>query len=395
MMDDNNTPAYHPSRLGPYESDEEDNHHDTVHATTRYRYQSHPHIDDIDPHKMGMLPALAEDYYSDELEKYGWDGILKAVFSGTRDTKQSPLKMLRDFEDTLVRNIYSFIASQAARHVKITIPAALVGRAGENSRLQFNHGRHGANSYSRREIKNDITDVTSSGFDDGFVAFSRCGYVQFPPPENRNVNMLPFIFGSKESLPDDLRCYHSLIERCPYMREEIGKVGYLTVHETYVDTSKAQRREGLHIESPGVFQDVLQDQTSFKPALEHHWGMGVVFCPDRFEGGIFMASSVGNTSEVWDALVDKNHPGIVDRHGGCEYLRPLIGKGTKLKAGELIWMTDCTPHEAIPQVTPGYRKFFRVVSPCITHWYADHNTSNPKVEIPESVTIVKGNKFAK
>jgi hypothetical protein len=55
--------------------------------------------------------------------------------------------------------------------------------------------------------------------------------------------MMPFILGSKDSLPDDLMCYYPLIEQCPYMADEIGKVGYLTVHESYIDTGSAQRRE--------------------------------------------------------------------------------------------------------------------------------------------------------
>eukprot|EP00526_Cylindrotheca_closterium_P000475 CAMPEP_0113651054 /NCGR_PEP_ID=MMETSP0017_2-20120614/27202_1 /TAXON_ID=2856 /ORGANISM="Cylindrotheca closterium" /LENGTH=373 /DNA_ID=CAMNT_0000563677 /DNA_START=73 /DNA_END=1194 /DNA_ORIENTATION=+ /assembly_acc=CAM_ASM_000147 len=373
-MDDENAPAFDPQDLD------------------RFRLQGHPSVDEIDPDKIRMLPALAEDYYSNEIVMFGWEGILKAVLSGTRD-KQSPLKILQEHETTIVREIYSYIANQWARHVKLTIPAALVGQCHDRTRLRFNYGRLNDAGF-RRELIDDV-NVTSNGFDDGFVAFSRCGRVVFPPPANRNVNMLPFIFGSKESLPDDLQCYHTLIEQCPYMADEVGKVGYLTVHESYVDATKAQRREGLHIESPGVFQDAPEDQTSFEPAVEHPWGMGVMFGTDRYEGGIFMASSVSNTSEVWDALVDKNYPGIVDKHGGCEYLRPLIGKGTKLQAGELIWMTDCTPHEALLQETSGYRQFFRVVSPYVSHWYADHNTSNPKVDLPKSVKIVKGNKFAK
>jgi hypothetical protein len=261
---------------------------------------------------------------------------------------------------------------------------------------------------------------------DGFVAFSKCGVVEFPEPAERNVNMMPFIFGNKSSLPDDLQCYHELIEQCPYMRDEIGKVGYLTVHESYVDVGKAQRREGLHIESPGVFCDDEPNAAAFSPGVEHPWGQGVFLGPDRYEGGIYMASSVSNTSEVWDALVDKNVSGIVDKHGGCEHLRKLIGPGTKLQAGELIWMTDRTPHEAIPQqhrpaplpfsslrafcargpmtcaplirrVIPqqesGHRQFFRVVAPYVSHWYADHSTPNPKVPLPDHVTVIKGNKF--
>lgn len=108
-----------------------------------------------------------------------------------------------------------------------------------------------------------------------------------------------------------------------------------------------------------------------------------------------MASSVSNTSEVWDALVDKNVPGIVldDKHGGCEHLRGIIGPGTKLEGGDLVWMTDCTPHEALPQESSGYRQFFRVVTPYVSHWYADHSTTNPKVSLPNHVKVVHGSKF--
>ena len=114
---------------------------------------------------------------------------------------------------------------------------------------------------------------------------------------------------------------------------------------------------------------------------------------DRFDGGIFMASSVTDTSEVWDALVDSRVPGIVNRWGGCEHIRPLVGEGTKLEAGELIWMTDCTPHEALPQAHSGHRQFFRVVTPAVSHWFADHSTENPKVPLPSNVTVVQGDKF--
>ena len=176
------------------------------------------------------------------------------------------------------------------------------------------------------------------------------------------------------------------------MKEEEGKVAYLTVHESHVDAGTTQRREGLHIESPGFFND-HPNASSFTPGEEHPWGQGAFFGPDRMEGGIYFASSVANTSEVWDALVDKNVPGIVDRLGGCEHLRPLLGKGNKLEAGELVWMTDCTPHEALPQAEAGTRQFFRLVMPYINHWYTKHSTPNPKVKLPNSITVVEGDKF--
>ena len=189
------------------------------------------------------------------------------------------------------------------------------------------------------------------------------------------------------------------------MRDDIGKVGYLTVHESYVDVGHGQRREGLHIESPGVFTDGDDDDdddddpqntntAAFTPGVEHPWGMGVFYGPDRYEGGIYIASSVSNTCEVWDALVDRTVPGIVDQHGGCEHLRGILGhQGTKLQAGELVWMTDCTPHEALPQERSGYRQFFRVVTPYVSHWYADHSTPNPNVPLPDHVQVIQGSKF--
>jgi len=400
MHEGNRPPAYHPSRNDPdsgsYQSFR--TYQSFQKTTAGIRLGGHPSADKIDPRKIAMLPATAEEYFSDELEKFGWERHLKAVLCGTRD-EHSPLKILREHEQTVIREIYSYVANKWACHVKLTIPAALVGqcfaRGDKNTLLRFNAGRRNG-GWERRVHLNDVTDVplncTSNGFDDGFVAFARCGYVEFPEPTGRKVNMMPFIFGSKESLPDNLQCYHKLIEQCPYMSEEIGNIGYLTVHESYVDATKAQRREGLHIESPGIFQDA-SGETSFQPAQEHPWGCGIMYGPDLYEGGIFMASSVSNTSGVWDALVDKDCPGIVDKHGGCEYLRPIIGEGTKLQAGELIWMTDCTPHEALPQEKSGNRQFFRVVSPYVSHWYADHSTKNSKVDIPKSVKVVYGNKF--
>jgi hypothetical protein len=336
------------------------------------------------------LPATAEVLYGDKLEKSQWKGTLETILAGTRD-ENSPLSALREHEGTIARDIYSFIGSQWASHVKQTVPAYLVGRSDMGGRMQFNHGRIGRDNWCKRDINQDA-ETTSSGFENGFVAYARVGEVQFPEPANRNVNMMPFIFGDKNSLPDDLKCYFRLIEMCPYMKDDLGKVGYLTVHESYVDVGEAQRREGLHIESPGVFADGA-NPAAFTPGVEHRWGMGMFWGPDRYEGGIYMASSVAGTSKVWDALVDSTVPGIVDRHGGCEHLRDLIGEGTTLDAGELIWMTDMTPHEALQQKESGFRQFFRVVTPSVTHWFAEHSTANPKVPLPSSVNVVHGNKF--
>jgi hypothetical protein len=200
--------------------------------------------------------------------------------------------------------------------------------------------------------------------------------------------MMPFILGSEESLPSSLRCYHECISQCPIDSSEEGKVCYLTVHETYVEPDTTQRRQGLHIEATGV-----SFSSSFMPGNEHHWGGGHFYSDDSYEGGIYFASSVANTSVVYNALIDKSIPGIVDKHGNCEHLRRFIGPGTKLEAGQLIWMTDRTPHEAIPQEEGGHRQFFRVVTSKVSHWFAQHSTPNPNVPLPSDVIVVEENKF--
>lgn len=320
------------------------------------------------------LPILASEYYEKEFPLIGWSPKLRTLLVGTRDEESSGLHQLRGFEDTIIRHIYSFFSSEYMEHVKLTLPAKNTGKLYGNRLCRF---------YSRgQQRRYDIAEDLKSDF----VSFASCAEINFPPPTGRNVNMMPFILGKKETLPEDLRCYYKCIKDCPIGREQYGKVCYLTIHESYVDASRAQRREGLHIETPGMILSQKGSGT-FIPGQENHWG------GDKYEGGIYFASSVGGTSMVYDALVNKNIPGIVDRHGGCEHLRNYLGPGTKLRAGQVVWMTDRTPHEALPQEESGYRQFFRVVTSHVSHWFAQHSTPNPLVPIPDNVLIVNENKF--
>jgi hypothetical protein len=222
------------------------------------------------------------------------------------------------------------------------------------------------------------------------ISFSSCGSVRFPEAEGRNVNMMPFVLGDKESLPEELHPYYdSCITRCPVMADEIGTVCYLTVAEGFVTASGTQRRGGLHVEAPGSY---CGKDSHFVAGLEHRWGCGVALQPDELHGGIFMASNMPGTCAVWNALVD-TQTGAVDSHGGMDHLRPFLGPATKLSANELVWFTDKTPHEALPQEEDGYRQFFRVVTTGITLWFEDHSTPNPKCPLPDHIQIITGSKF--
>ncbi|ORY42463.1 hypothetical protein BCR33DRAFT_718152 [Rhizoclosmatium globosum] len=120
----------------------------------------------------------------------------------------------------------------------------------------------------------------------------------------------------EEMLPPECKQYAPIIVVClRQCRNEWGKVGYLTIHESYVQEGATQRRPGLHIESPGNLPD--------DPFIEAHayhrfycwgggnFGTGIGGHLDQFgnvnvEGGIFMASNMDDTYRVWDCMISEH-----------------------------------------------------------------------------------------
>lgn len=94
------------------------------------------------------------------------------------------------------------------------------------------------------------------------------------------------------------------------------------------------------------------------------------------------------STRAWNAFVEK--PGLF---GDIEHLRPYLGPGQLLAPNVLYWMTDGTPHEALPVRERVYRQFIRIVGPDVHLWYADHSTHNPRCN--PGALVVTGNKFTK
>ena len=76
--------------------------------------------------------------------------------------------------------------------------------------------------------------------------------------------------GDIESIPDEYQHYWPLISECPLpdnsswsrrMRvpSEIGKVGYLTIHEGFVAEGIAQRRSGIHVDMPCLIYTLIHN----------------------------------------------------------------------------------------------------------------------------------------
>ena len=210
MNNEDAPPIYHPTR----ENGSRDNRSGFFRRPIRHRLSartplSPQALESLKLHKRpcSILKFLDQD---EKTLPHGWNEVLKTFLAGTRSKDSAvPLSMLRDHEKTIVRLIFSFLVMPYAEKVRLTIPAGLVGNGYSRYLMKFVKARTTSGKYQRQMLEN--TALTSSS-NNGFVSFVSCGRVKFPEPANRKVNMLPFILGNKESLPEALQCYYPLVD---------------------------------------------------------------------------------------------------------------------------------------------------------------------------------------
>jgi hypothetical protein len=208
--------------------------------------------------------------------------------------------------------------------------------------------------------------------------------VTFPEYQgNIHINMMPFIMGDKNTLPDYLHGYLSIIEKCSKI--ESGKVAYLTITESAVKAGNSQRRPGIHTE--GTKSSGWGDGSWGNRRNNGNWGGGEwgggVSNPNwnnwgnawgqgsMSKDGIYMASTDGSC-KIWNCLVSSEQ---VNEHGGL--LVAPVGLSEIMQPSSLYWLTDRTPHEALPVAQDTNRQYFRLVSEKVSVWWKQHSTPNP------------------
>ena len=243
--------------------------------------------------------------------------------------------------------------------------------------------------------------------------------VKFPRPTDRNINMMPFVMGrtfEKYFLPFNLKPYYdNLILQCLHSQDnEFGKIGYLTIHESYIDKDSSQRRPGVHTESPGTVYiasfDGNESTADDNKTVEHFltkgegytevqpvvadWGRGWSSA-NVHNDGIYMASTVKDSCKVWKCQITQDCGDIIGTLGDLEKYREFLPDSETMKPNHIYWLTDRTPHESLPVKKSTYRQFFRLVTSKVSVWFEDHSTKNPRgiVPDPEITKIVKGSKF--
>jgi len=218
--------------------------------------------------------------------------------------------------------------------------------------------------------------------------------VSFPPPQDISINMMPFILGDKGSIPVQYLQYWPIIQQCVTSAPEFhhtkmdGTIAYLTIHESQVEAGCTQRRPGIHCESPGCNHalgggDMLR------------WGLMRTGKVVSRSGGIFMCSNVSDSCRVWNVKIEE--PGTaIGPLGSLEHFRDCLESTFSFTpdAGEIVWITDTTPHESLPMKTSTYRQYFRLVVGDVSVWYKKHSTPNEMGVEPDAKTkIVCGDKF--
>jgi len=89
--------------------------------------------------------------------------------------------------------------------------------------------------------------------------------IQFPEFTGVKCNMMPFIQGDIASIPDEYRSYSSIIED-NFL--EKGELGYLTIHESFVDCGKSQRGFNSFGMDRNVHIEVGRNESA------NYWGSG-------------------------------------------------------------------------------------------------------------------------
>jgi len=226
---------------------------------------------------------------------------------------------------------------------------------------------------------------------------------EFPKIKGIKINMMPFYIDYKDSLPEEYQEYWDIITICNQMSSDyyernntvfkgrrnnhvIKKIAYLTIEEGFILTGKTQRRPGLHIDSTRS-----KSISSTKTNNIRHWGRGRVHNNYSCDGGIYLASTVDDTCNIYPTTLINPNEVSMD-NGDIENLRGMLGTPISTKKNIIYWITDCVPHEAMPMKNSENRQFFRLVTGELSVWYSQHSTPNPLCILPESM-ILNCNKF--
>lgn len=199
--------------------------------------------------------------------------------------------------------------------------------------------------------------------------------IEFPEFTGVKCNMMPFIQGDASSLPKIYQPYADIINK-NYL--EKGEIGFLTIHESFVEANKSQRgynskgiNRNVHIEV-GRHNNV----NCWGGSSGSSWGGNRKTLLDD-NTMVLIANSISDTCRLWDA----KEMAFTQNGDLSEYIEKYPEHtGINLKSGEVAKISIFTPHECINQTQSSKRQFFRIVGKGVTG-REDYFTINPLVTV--------------
>jgi hypothetical protein len=195
--------------------------------------------------------------------------------------------------------------------------------------------------------------------------------IKFPELTGIKCNMMPFIQGDSSSLPEIYKPYSKIINEI-YI--EKGEIGFLTIHESFVEHGKSQRGYNNIGINRNVHIEVGRNEK------QNHWGgsggsswggkYNTLLDDDTM---VLIANSISNTCRYWNTkemsyTKDGDLSAYIDRYPE--------NTGIMMKSGEVAKISIFTPHECINQKQSGNRQFLRIVGKGVKG-REDYFTINP------------------
>lgn len=180
--------------------------------------------------------------------------------------------------------------------------------------------------------------------------------IEFPNFTGVKCNMMPFIQGDSNSLPEMYKPYSSIIDT---IFLEQGEIGFLTIDESFVKARTSQRGYNSKGINRNVHIEVGRNSSS------NYWGGS----GGSSWGGhnktllddstmVLIANSISDTCRYWDVKeMEYTKDGDLS-----DYITKYPEEtGQLMKKGEVAKISIFTPHECVTQHQDDYRQFFRIV----------------------------------
>lgn len=179
--------------------------------------------------------------------------------------------------------------------------------------------------------------------------------ITFPEFAGIRCLMMPYIQGDSSSVPEKYRSGYEEILDNIYIDK--GKVGFLTIDESYVKKGSPQRGDRAK------HGRALHTEAGILPNKIYAWGGGgwghIHNVELEKDVKVLLANNINDSCAIWNATHEDTSPdGDI---GNLAEMYPLT-EAVLMKAGEVHEIGILTPHESLPVNADTNRQFLRIIS---------------------------------